>query len=230
MARQKFFADHDCAAEKLYNDVGTNNVRIYTVEDYESITELSIHPPDLSEKWTAVFVASSGNPVDHRDWLVIAPYRVDTKKRSDGKCIDIDPVLLVLDSNTGAPHPSGVVAYHQNFSDRTKDVPGFEQLSTSETVHRLKTSIVSGRVPFEKAPAEVLSALHHMVDKFRSNFICTANPNSPSFSDIVNRQSCQGEAVTTEQTESQRLSAQTNYMTFDQAFGKNDSSSEKESE
>ncbi len=168
---QKLFADHNAAAEKLYQDVGANNVRIYDVNEYERIAQLSVHPPSLTEKWSQVVVAASGDPSSCRDWMVIAPYRVDASKTTNEKYIDIDPVLLVLDSDFGTPHPSGAVAYHQKFHDRTSAVPGYEKVNVDDAVADLRTKVTTGLEPLEAAPPQVLSALHHMVGKFRSDFM-----------------------------------------------------------
>lgn len=168
--KQKLFADHNAAAEKLYGDVGANNVRIYQVDEYERVAQLPVHPSNLTEKWSQVVVATSGDPSSLCDWMVIAPYRVDETKKTNEKCIDIDPVLLVLDSDSGSPHPSGAVAYHQNFTDRTTAVPGYDKVDLDAAVADLRTKVTTGLEPLETAPPQVLSALHHMVGKFRADF------------------------------------------------------------
>src|SRR5947209_2413830 len=117
--KQKLFVDNNAAAGKLFEDVGANNVRIYQVDEYERVAQVPVHPPGLTEKWSHVIVATSGDPSSQLDWMVVAPYRVDASKATNEKSIDIDPVLFVLDCNSGSPHPSGAVAYHQSFADRT---------------------------------------------------------------------------------------------------------------
>ena len=168
---QKLFTDHNAASEKLYQDVGANNVRIYEVDEYERIAQLSVHPPSLTEKWTQVVVAISGDPsCPSRDWMVVAPYRVDASKKTNEKCIDVDPVLFVLDSDSGSPHPSGAVAYHQKFTDRTTTVHGYEKVDVDDAVADLRRKVTAGLEPLESAPPQVLTALHHMVGKFRADF------------------------------------------------------------
>jgi len=169
--KQKFFADHNAAAEKLYNDVGVNNVRIYEVAEYGRIAKIPVHPHALTEKWSQVVVATSGDSSEGRDWMVVAPYRVDWSKVTNEKCIDIDPVLFVFDSNSGSPHPSGSVAYHQDFSGRTTAVPGYETVDVDVAVSDLRTKVMTGLDPLPTAPPEVLASLQHMVNKFRSDFI-----------------------------------------------------------
>lgn len=169
--KQKFFADYNAAAEKLYQDVGVNNVKIYDVQEYERISQIPVHPTNLTEKWSQVIVVASGDASASRDWMVVAPYRVDASKMTNEKCIDIDPVLFVFDSNSGSPHPSGSVAYHQKFSGRTTAVPGYEKVDVDDAVSDLRTKVTTGLAPLPNAPPEVLSALHYMVNKFRADFI-----------------------------------------------------------
>ena len=169
--KQKFFADHNAAAEKLYEDVGVNNVKVYDVAEYGRIAQVPVHPSALSEKWSQVVVATSGDAPAGRDWMVVAPYRVDSSKGSNEKCIDIDPVLFVFDSNTGTPHPSGAVAYHQDYPGRTTSVPGYETVQVEDAVCGLRAKVTTGLEPLPDAPSEVLSSLQNMVKKFRTDFI-----------------------------------------------------------
>ena len=102
---------------------------------------------------------------------MVAPYRVDVSNKTNEKYIDIDPMLFVLDRDSGFPHPSGAVGYHQKFADRTTSVPGYENVDFDVTVSDLRKKVSAGLVPLEAAPSQVLSALQHMVGKFRVDFM-----------------------------------------------------------
>ena len=169
--KSKFFADHSRAAEQLLKDVGLNNVKTYDVADYQRVAQVPVHPPELTDKWTHVSVATSGEPVTGCEWLVVVPYRLDSSKSTNEKCYDIDPVLFVFQSNSGNPHPSGAVAYHQDFPDRTTPVPGYKESAIDKAVSELRTTITANSLTLAEGPPEVLSALSHMVGKFRSDFI-----------------------------------------------------------
>jgi hypothetical protein len=169
--KHKIFDDNNAAAEKLYNDVGVNNVKFYDVQDYERISRIPVHPSSLTSKWSKVIVAVSGDLTSSRDWMVVAPYRVDESKKTHEKCLDIDPVLFVIDRNSGSTHPSGAVAYHQDFSGRTTEVPGYKTVDLSFTVSDLRAKVITGLNPLPNGPPEVLSSLQHMVKKFRADFL-----------------------------------------------------------
>lgn len=168
--KQKFFADYNAAAEKLYEDVGVNNVKVYEVAEYGRITNIPVHPAALTEKWSQVVVATSGDVQSGRDWIVVAPYRVDESKETKEKCIDIDPVLFVLDGNSQTFHCSGVIAYHQQFEGRTTSIPGYEQMKFDDAVAELREKVTTGSAPLDTAPPQVLMALEKMVGKFRTDF------------------------------------------------------------
>ena len=169
--KQKFFADHYGAAEKLWEDVGSNNVKIYDVQDYQNVAQIPVHPLGLTAKWTHVAVATSGEEATGRDWMIVAPYRLDASKATNEKCYDIDPVLFVLESDTGSPHPSGAVAYHQTFADRTTPVTGFKDMTLEVAVNDLRSKVTTGLLPLPAAPPGVLEAMQHMVGKLRADFI-----------------------------------------------------------
>jgi hypothetical protein len=168
--KEKFFADHRDAARKLFQDVGSNNVKVYDVSDYERLAQIPVHPQSVTQKFTHVTVAASGEAVTGRDWMIVAPYRLDESKSTKEKCYDIDPVLFVLDSTDNTPHPSGVVAYHQDFDRRTTPAPGYGSYPMQDAVSEIRSKVVSGLQPLEQAEPEVLNSLQHMVRKFRSDF------------------------------------------------------------
>lgn len=169
--KQKFFADHNEAARKCWQDVGSNNFRIYDALGYERAAQIQVHPRGLLDKCTHLTIAASGDTRTGHDWLIIAPYRLDSSKTTNEKYYDIDPVLFVLDSNTGASHPSGVVAYHQSFPNRNCPVPGFAETPLDVAVAELRTKVITGLQPLSMAQPEVHEAMQHMVTKFKSDFL-----------------------------------------------------------
>jgi hypothetical protein len=164
--KENVFADSRGAATKLFQDVGSNNVKVYDVLDYQGKVEIPVHQAALLSKWTHVSVAVSGDATTGKEWMVVAPYRVDSSKQTNDKCYDIDPVLFVLDSDTGTSHASGVVAYHQEYPGRTTLVPGYEQVTVEHTVQFLRSKLITGMQPLDQAPPEVLESLQHMVQEF----------------------------------------------------------------
>ncbi len=163
--KETWFEDKQQAAAKLWADVGCNNVKVYDIPDYQQKANIEVHPSSLLDKCTHVEVAVSGDAATGRDWMLVAPYRVDANKANQ-KCYDIDPTLLILDADTGTPHPSGVAAYHQNFADRTSPIAGFDQGTVPQTVQALRQTLTNGVRPLESGSPQVLNALQFMYQKY----------------------------------------------------------------
>jgi hypothetical protein len=168
-AKERWFEDKHDAASKLWADVGSNNVRVYDIHDYQQRASLEVHPSTLLDKCTHIEVAVSGDDSTGRDWMLIAPYRVDADK-SNQKCYDVDPTLLVLDTDSGTPHPSGVAAYHQDFFQRTSPIQGFDQGTVPQTVHALRQALTTGVQPLESGSPQALNALSFMYEKYGKDF------------------------------------------------------------
>jgi len=169
--KEKWFKDFSQSAEKLFKDVGANNVKVYEVPDYQLAAQIPVHPSGLTEKWSQVVIATSGDASANRDWMVVAPYRVDHTADANRKCIDVDPVLFVFDRDATTPHPSGVVAYHQEFIGRTSMIEDSQPQNLDDAVAKLRTKVLSGINPLQTAPPQVLEALQHMVDKYGLKFV-----------------------------------------------------------
>lgn len=168
-SKEKWFEDKQQAAAKLFADVGSNNVKVYDVQDYQQKVNIQVHPTPLLDKCSHVEVACSGDPTSGRDWMLIAPYRVDAAN-DNKKCYDVDPTLFVLDTDSGSPHPSGVAAYHQGFGDRTSAIDGYDTGSLPQTVQSLRSSLTTGVQPLESGSPPTLNALSFMYQKYKSDF------------------------------------------------------------
>ena len=166
--KNKWFEDKQGAFAQLHKDVGANNVKVYSVSDYASMPQLPVLPPALLDKCSHVEVAVSGEVPSGRDWMVIAPHRVD--EDSGCKVHDVDPILAVLESDTGVPSPSGVVALHQGFPGRTTDIDGIDCGNLDQTVGELRRTLETGVAPLENGSQATLNALAHMYTKFNDQF------------------------------------------------------------
>jgi hypothetical protein len=166
---QIWFEDKQQAANKLWVDVGSNNVRVYDIREYQQKVTVEVHTAKLLNKCTHFEVVCSGDISTGRDWILIAPYRVDAKK-SNEKLYDIDPTLFVFDTDTGTPHKSGVAAYHQGFNCRTSQITGFKQYSLPQTVECLRQSLTTGLLPMESGSPQALNALQFMRQKYGESF------------------------------------------------------------
>ena len=169
MSEFKFITGHEEAVKNLFADVGKNNVLCYDIPKFESYGLSGFYPKSYLDKCTNVTIATSGD--EHgRDWMVIAPYRVDDSGTAGQKVHDLDPFVVTFDANSGSPAATGIVGYHQNFDNRTSAISGYKQLTKAQTVAALRNQINTGSYPLTGAAAEVQKALHHMANLFEKNF------------------------------------------------------------
>lgn len=165
---EKWFEDKSGAFNQLYQDVGNNNIKVYTVEDYKSKVSIPVHPPAVLDKFTHLEIATSGNVPSGPTWLSISSFRVD--ESSGKKVYDNDPILTIVDSNTGSSHASGVINFHQDFDERTSNITGYETFTIEQTVSDLRNDIVSHAIPLESGSPTTLNALSHMYQKHKLAF------------------------------------------------------------
>lgn len=166
--KQKFFADHSSAGEKLFADVGANNIKVYSIPDYNRLAQVPVHSEKATAKYSQVTVITSGDAGAGINWMAVVGHRVDESPGGE-KVQDIDPVLIALGPNGESAHVSGVVAYHQDFTDRTKPITGYNLHSVQATVTDLRNRLVVDEKPLAEALPEVSASLQHMVGKFRES-------------------------------------------------------------
>ena len=167
--KEKWIENYGHAASRLLQDIGQDNVKSYSVTDFQQKVQLSCFPEKALAEVSQVDVVTSGNP-DGLQWIGIVLKRVDEKPKSTEKVLDRDSALFVLQSNSGDEHPSGVITYHQKHPERTTDLPGYEFDTIDQTVIDLRQTLTTGIVPLEQAPSDVRSALSHLHDKFGADF------------------------------------------------------------
>ena len=162
----KFITGHEEALTNLFENVQANSVVCYDVSNFPVSSLSAFYPPSYLAKCISVTVAVSGDNTNQRDWMVICPFRIDQTGRQRDKVYDIDPFVVTLDQNSGTPSLTGIVAYHQDFDQRTSPVSGFQHVSREATVAALRLQMVTGAAPIATAPAPVLNALQHMAKMF----------------------------------------------------------------
>lgn len=166
--KKKWFADKQSAFAKLHEDVGQNNVRIFDVGECAQQYSIPVYSESILQKFSHIEVAISGDPPSGNDWMLIAGYRVD----SDGttKVYDVDPILTVLNSDSGTSHPSGVIAYHRSYSGRTTEIQGFDGYSDDDTVSALRKNLNTGVIPLASGSPTTLNALNYMHGLYMGDF------------------------------------------------------------
>lgn len=149
---------------KLVEDVPAGTYRVYDVSSFSP--QLDVFPPGYLDKCSNVTVATSGSPTEGIDWMVVCPTRVDGKDQHG----DIDAAIVLLDSETLEPAPSGLIGYHQDFAERSAPITGaYEWSDYPKTVADLRGEIEEQTAPIDDAPSAVKNALHHMANKVRKD-------------------------------------------------------------
>lgn len=164
----KIISDHQAAADRFLQDVGSNNVRYFDIPSFTSDVIPSVYPASYLEKCTSVTVAISGSVTEGVDWMVFCPNRVDSDRRRGGLVHDIDPLILTLDSHQ-QPSPIGVIGYHLSFPGRTTPIAGYALSDYATSVSLIRSSIITGLDPLTQIPRPVDEALQHMANHFRTN-------------------------------------------------------------
>jgi len=67
----KIITDHQLAAERFIEDVGSNNVRYFDIPEFTSDVIPSVYPASYLAKCTSVTIAVSGSVGEGVDWMVV---------------------------------------------------------------------------------------------------------------------------------------------------------------
>jgi hypothetical protein len=166
--KKKPIATYHNAIKRLVSDVPAGTCKIYEVCEFPRDFP---HLPD-AHKLSKIIVATSGCVDSGHDFMVVCPYRVDKMRSDDGTwqpVHDIDPAIIVLDSDTKSLSPSGLVAFHQSFDGRTKSITGQGEITNYfKTVADLQAEVKTAAKVLSEAPPEVISALQHMAKKIQT--------------------------------------------------------------
>jgi hypothetical protein len=166
--KTKFVKGFESAMKKLSDDVGRNQIRFYTTNDFPG--GFPGLPPDLLRKCTSVRVAISACSAERRDYMLIAPNRLDRADKGSGYCHDMDPFIAYFDSESGKPCRTDIFCYHGRFRGRSEPVKDLLEHSNDleETVATLKEKVISSSQPIDEVDDRIKEAMHFMADVFRS--------------------------------------------------------------
>ena len=153
--------------KQLHEDFSDNKVKLYKV-GWDKIPSSFIGPtlihPNVLKKSKFVAVGLSACPADGRQYMYLAPGRID---EANGEIVtDLDPIVMVYDLKLGTPAPSGVTCFHSNFEDRTESVGLEVRISDfREDIQR-----EGEEVSFEKAPKRFTEAMNYSAKRYRNTF------------------------------------------------------------
>ncbi len=166
--KTKFVQSFESAMKKLLDDIGRNQIRFYRTNDFPG--GFPGLPPGLLNKCTGVTVAVSACSADQRDYMLIAPNRVDWASKGKGYSYDMDPFIGYFDSNSGEPCRTGIFLYHGKFPGRSEPVKeSLEHCNNlDEAVTTLKEKVMSSVQCIDQVDHRIKEAMNFMADIFRS--------------------------------------------------------------
>jgi hypothetical protein len=148
--------------QRVKNEVKGDNVTVikFNINDIP-IEFMSLLHPDVKKKSTCAYLAVSGCPEDGLNYAFLGFERVD---KND---IDLDPIVMAYDLETGSPAPSGVATYHGKFTERTVPISAqYGSMSVAQIVQAIKTE----KMPFSKAPPKLTTAMGWVANKYRKHY------------------------------------------------------------
>jgi hypothetical protein len=166
--KTKFVQNFESAMKKLLDDIGRNQIRFYRTNEFPG--GFPRLPPGLLKKCTSVTVAISACSADQRDYMLIAPNRVDWADKGKGYCYDMDPFIGYFDSDSGEPCRTGVFCYHGKFPGRSEPVEeSLEHCDNLEgAVTTLKEKVMSSSQCIDQVDHRIKEAMNFMANVFRS--------------------------------------------------------------
>ncbi|MGA2463772.1 MAG: hypothetical protein ABSH06_05390 [Thermodesulfobacteriota bacterium] len=151
--------------EKIQEDLKNEGVKFYRTDEIpNNFKDKNLIHPDVLLKTTSVAVGMSACHEDRRNYMFLAPIRID--KESGKYVTDIDPIVMVADLDTGTPGMSGVVRLHDDFEGRTEEIKP-EPLNV--TLGELGRDVKGGTLSFQEAPERFKNAMHYMAKVYRKN-------------------------------------------------------------
>jgi hypothetical protein len=151
---------------QIQKDLDYDGVHFYEIEDIPEIfINKNLINMAILDKCSCITVATSACEEDGRNYMFIAPVRVDSQ---DIHIVtDIDPIIMVADLTSGTPAPSGCVRFHRDFEGRTE----IERIiidPIDTPVSALRKSVKTSKKIFRYAPKRFTNAMHYMARIYRN--------------------------------------------------------------
>lgn len=163
--KEKVIEINPLVIKQIQDDLETDGVCFYEVENVPQVfIDKNLIHPDVLEKCSCVAVAASGCPDEGRNYIFAAGCRVDSVNGS--VVVDLDPIVMIADLESGTPAPSGCIRFHGNFEGRTEG----ENLKIDKVdvaVSVLRKDIKASKKSFKDAPKRFTNAMHFMAKSYR---------------------------------------------------------------
>jgi len=154
--QHKLLAVPEQVIEAIRADLNGNGVRFYKVDEIPPVfIDKDLIHPDVVAKSTCMVAALSGSAGDEREYMFLSTLRVDSGQT------DMDPIMMVYNTTSESPEPSGILKLHGNFDGRT--LP----LSSTASLENLQSHVITTAVAFDQAPKRLINAMHYMAKEYR---------------------------------------------------------------
>ena len=152
-------------AKQIHEDFEGQNLKVCIFDHIpQKYIDFKLVHPEVAKKSAGLMLTISGSAIDHRDYMVFAPLRLD--RDNNFYVTDMDPIVMVYDNERELPMPSGVVRFHGNFDGRTEPT----NFNISQSIPEIKNSVNREEYTFEAAPIRYQNATHYMAKIFKSIF------------------------------------------------------------
>jgi hypothetical protein len=151
--------------KQIQTDLDNGEVYFYKVEDIPEIfINKNLINQAIIDKISCLTVAISACEHDGRNYMFLAPCRVDSKNGSI--VTDLDPIVMVADLESGTPEPSGCVRFHGDFNGRT-EIENITIVTIDTPVSNLRKYIETFKKRFKDVPPRFANAMHYMANVYR---------------------------------------------------------------
>jgi hypothetical protein len=157
--REKLLSVPEKVIDAIKADLTGNGVHFYKVDEIPSVfIDKDLIHPDVVAKSTCMVAALSGSAADDREYMFLSTLREDKGHT------DMDPIVMVYNTNTDSPEPSGVLRLHGDFNGRT--LP----LSSTASLSELQNQTITSGAAFDQVDTRFEEAMHYMAYQYQQHF------------------------------------------------------------
>ncbi|MCK4654312.1 MAG: hypothetical protein KAU01_07700 [Candidatus Cloacimonetes bacterium] len=161
---QKIFNSHKTTIDKLYNDIGNDNVKCFTTSSFNTEYLLENYSTDFIEKCGKFYVVTSGSA--DRNWLFIIPDRLDDVGGGSGS-IDRDPFITFINNDNKECDDLALIARHQEFYGRVTTISGSISSSYDDLMSDLSKNKIVDNIKLEDCDQAIKNAVSFGAQLFR---------------------------------------------------------------
>lgn len=151
--------------EQIRYDFDGNMVKIYNIDEVPDVfVNYGILHPEVAKKSQSFVTAVSGSNSDSKDYLLMSALRLDHSGQQ--YVTDMDPLILVYQSEYQSAGVTGIIQFHGDFEGRTQQAGYSIQIPIST----IQNQVTSSGVLFEESDPRFANAMRHMENAY-NNYI-----------------------------------------------------------